>query len=412
MGTHPPVSIERRSGKTGGVRILLLTTSYPLGPGDVSGIFVRRLIDNLGPGVETRVLTPCPDRPLDGSSDKLQDVECFRYAPRKLQVLSHKPGGIPAAFSDRRWRLILVPGLLISMLAATLRHAGRCDIIHANWSICGLIGGIAGKLLGKPVVTTLRGQDVNLQGKVPLLRSIGRFSVRLSSVTVCVSESIAYKMVSACPEYASRIRHIPNGVDPDLLSIPRSPPASGIFRILFAGNLIPVKDLPTLLKAAASLSRHSVIALHILGDGPERKRLESLAADLELSGHATFHGTVPPSEVPGFLASSDALVLPSRKEGRPNIVLEAMAAGVPVVASDIDGINELIDEDRTGLLFPPGNDRKLREQLERLIHEPKLGARLTGNARNLIVDARLLWTDSARRYVTIYRSLIDESCVV
>lgn len=412
MDEGPPLSEERGDKTSHVVRVLVLTTSFPLGKEEVSGVFVKRLVDHLYPQVNVRVLTPCHDRPLKDAGTELRNVECFRYAPRRLQTLTHKPGGIPAAFSAGRWRLVLVPGLLLSMLVATMRRARGCDIIHANWSVCGLIGGIAGKLLGKPVVTTLRGQDVNLQGKVPLLRLISRFSVRLSSITVCVSESIVKKMVSAYPEYASRIRHIPNGVDPDLLSISRSPSAAGIFRILFAGNLIPVKDPTTLLKAAASLSRHTVIALHILGDGPERELLEHLAADLELSAHTMFHGTLPPSEVPGFLASSDALVLPSLKEGRPNIVLEAMAAGVPVVASDIDGVNELISNNRTGILFPPGNDQSLAEQLERLIRDPDLGTRLAGNARKHIVDAELLWTDSARRYISLYRSLIDGSCVV
>jgi len=392
------------------LKVLLLTTSYPLRKDEVSGIFVKRLAEAMSRRVDVKVLTPCPDRPYRDEAQDSAAVSCFRYAPVSLQRLSHKPGGIPAAFSSDRLRLLLVPGFLIAMLAATFRRTRHCDIIHANWSICGVIGGIAGKLRGIPVVTTLRGQDVNLQNRFLLFKWLNRLCLRLSNAVIGVSESITDRLTEEYPVYAGRIQHIPNGVDPDLLDFGTRHRRVDSLRILHLGSLIPRKDVATIIEAVSAFSGHPGITLDIVGDGPERGRLQELSNEHGLSGHARFHGQVPPERVAEFLRQADTLILASHMEGRPNVVLEAMAAGVSVVASNIEGVDELIEADRTGLLFKPGSAAELTAQLERLLRDPGLGDRLAQNSRRRIIKAGLIWTETARHYEALYRALLETPC--
>jgi len=103
----------------------------------------------------------------------------------------------------------------------------------------------------------------------------------------------------------------------------------------------------------------------------------------------------------------DALILSSSSEGRPSAVLEAMAAGVPVIASDIAGVRELIRDGTTGLLFPVGDDRELVTQMKRLIGDPVLRVRLSEASRDFIITNRLLWTETGLRYGEIYADLVS-----
>jgi len=102
------------------------------------------------------------------------------------------------------------------------------------------------------------------------------------------------------------------------------------------------------------------------------------------------------------------LVLASSSEGRPNVVLEAMAAGVPVVAGDIDGVREMIGDNERGLLFPVGDVQRLSDCLQRLLRYPPLAEKLAHSARQWILDERLTWDHTVGQYVDLYRQAIED----
>jgi glycosyltransferase involved in cell wall biosynthesis len=124
---------------------------------------------------------------------------------------------------------------------------------------------------------------------------------------------------------------------------------------LFVGNLVPVKAVDVLL-AAWGMLRDPDAALRIVGDGAERGRLEAMAARLP---GVSFLGALGQPEVARWMAAADVLVLPSRSEGMPNVVVEALASGVPVVASGVGGIGELVADGANGKLVPPGDPAAL-----------------------------------------------------
>jgi len=113
-----------------------------------------------------------------------------------------------------------------------------------------------------------------------------------------------------------------------------------------------------------------------------------------------------PSDIPAVLTEADIFILASHSEGRPNVVLEAMAAGLPVIATNIEGINELIAHNENGLLFRDGSVGELTRYLESLSKDAKLRAELGRKARRFIVERNLSWSNTASRYSELYSSLI------
>lgn len=202
---------------------------------------------------------------------------------------------------------------------------------------------------------------------------------------------LAHRVVANSPAAAARlaeeglpsgaIRVIPNGLDLDRFS-PR--PRTGTIRtIVTVANLRPEKCHDVLIKAFARLDPAG-LRLKIVGDGPCRPALERLAhaesADtrIEFLGHR--------EDVADLLASADLFVLPSRSEAFPNAVLEAMAAGVPVIASAVGGVVDLIEDGTTGLLVPPGDPDALRAAIERLVARPTLAASLGASGQRHVRD--------------------------
>jgi glycosyltransferase involved in cell wall biosynthesis len=107
-----------------------------------------------------------------------------------------------------------------------------------------------------------------------------------------------------------------------------------------------------------------------------------------------------------YLSAADAFVLASYSEGRPNVVLESFAVGLPVIATDIDGVRELVKEGETGLRFQAGNSRELAKQIERLQKKPELQALLSSRGREFIQQNQLLWTNVGQRYADLYKEAI------
>jgi glycosyltransferase involved in cell wall biosynthesis len=147
--------------------------------------------------------------------------------------------------------------------------------------------------------------------------------------------------------------------------------------MISVGRLSPEKGQAGLLQAFAKLRpRHPELQLRLVGDGPDRASLETLVKELGLSDAVTFVGRLPEEETLAEIARANLLVLPSFMEGLPIVLMEAMAAGVPVIASRIAGIPELVEDDETGLLFTPSNWNELASRIDLLLGDDVLRTRL------------------------------------
>jgi glycosyltransferase involved in cell wall biosynthesis len=202
-----------------------------------------------------------------------------------------------------------------------------------------------------------------------------RIALRAAELTIATSAAGEEEARSLG---ADRIERIPNGVDVRLFSPARARPEHDV---TFVGQLVPRKDVATLVRALGRLD--AGLRLCVVGEGPEEPRLRGLCAAAGVG--ATFAGGLPNAEVAAVLARSRCFVLPSRAEGQPKALLEALAAGVPCVASDIPGIRELA---ATGALltFPPGDDGRLAAAVDRVLTDDDLNARLGREGRGLAVQ--------------------------
>ncbi len=179
-----------------------------------------------------------------------------------------------------------------------------------------------------------------------------------------------------------RVWVIPSGYEPRLFEDVKPDAEVAALpgrRVLYVGRLHPQKDVLTLVRAAALLhTPHARVV--IIGDGPDRPMLEGAVRELGLRDVATLLGAVPHWRVPAVLAAGEVLTLPSRYEELGSVLIEAMRAGLPVVASRTGGIPDLVSEGETGLLVPPGDPAALAAALDRVLSDPGWAGQLRANA--------------------------------
>jgi glycosyltransferase involved in cell wall biosynthesis len=177
---------------------------------------------------------------------------------------------------------------------------------------------------------------------------------------------------------ARKIAVVPNGLDVDQFSSRSARPS--LRRVVVVANLRPEKGHDVLMDAAVEVvHRFPDARFELAGGGPELGVLQARAAASPVSHVFTFLGHRP--DVAACLQANDIFVLPSRSEAFPNAVLEAMAAGLPIVASAVGGIPELVDDERTGLLVAPDDPRALADRICRLMTDTALAGRLGAGAR-------------------------------
>jgi len=195
-----------------------------------------------------------------------------------------------------------------------------------------------------------------------------------------------------------RIRVIPNGID--LRPYAERTIERPIRRIVTVANLRPEKAHEVLFQAARLVLRRCPdVEFVIAGDGPRRQELEAMTRGLGIESRVRFLGHC--EQVAGLLAENDAFVLPSRSEAFPNSVLEAMASGLPIVASRVGGILELIEHQRTGVLVPPDDERALGYALLDLIQWTGHAATL-GRAARRAVETRYSFDRMVAAYERLY----------
>jgi glycosyltransferase involved in cell wall biosynthesis len=271
---------------------------------------------------------------------------------------------------------------LVELIALIRRE--RPDIVHVNSSKAGVLGRMAAMLAGAPItVFTVHGWAFKAYSGVAaaLYRFADRLMARATSVTICVTEAERAAGLAAGTCAASRTTVIPNAID--VAASPRAQPHPDAARIVSVGRLSWPKDPITLVRALARVRHDEVIAL-VVGDGPQRADVEAEAHRLGLDSVVQLVG--PREDVPDLLARGDIFVLASRSEGGPISVLEAMAAGLPVVASDVGGVGELVDEGATGLLVPPADPEALGAALQRLLDDAGLRRRMGAAGRQRVAE--------------------------
>ncbi|MEW4526869.1 glycosyltransferase [Maioricimonas sp. JC845] len=298
-----------------------------------------------------------------------------------------------------------VVGRLRSRLRQDRPQILQTFLFHAN-----LAGRLAARWAGVPIVVA--GIRVAEQEKRWHLL-LERLTRRLVTHHVCVSRRVADHAIREMRLDRQRVSVIPNGVEFDRFQSAGACDLSqfGIpieSRVLVSvGRLHPQKGYDLLIEAIAPLLADPPgWQLLIVGEGPARSDLERQIREAGLEGRIHLPGYR--DDVPSILAAADAFVLASRWEGMPNVVLEAMAAGLPVVATDVEGIDELIVDGQTGIVCKPKTVHELRRGLERLLSRSDGGAALGVNAQ-LFVEERFAIESVVRMYDELYVRLLSDA---
>ncbi|MBI4230330.1 MAG: glycosyltransferase family 4 protein [Planctomycetes bacterium] len=254
---------------------------------------------------------------------------------------------------------------------------------------------------GLPYVVSLRGSDVpgHLSGGAAFRVLRGALGGRIERVwreaasVASVSDQLAELARARCPSLRPVV--IPNGVT--ACATTRRDRRDGALRLAWIGRMAPAKGLDVLLRALASLPPDMPPwEAHLAGDGPLRARMETLARRLGLGSRVRFLGWLPHERIGAFLSESDLFALASLDEGMPGVVLEAFASGLPVVASRIRAMRDIVREGHNGLLADPGESAPLSRAIERLLRDGALRARLGATARRDAQSYR--WEHAAESY--------------
>ncbi|MBR9650555.1 glycosyltransferase [Thalassovita aquimarina] len=251
------------------------------------------------------------------------------------------------------------------VLAAYLQDRGVLHLHNHIAKASCTVAMLCHEISGIPYSFTLHGPDIFFETiRWRLDEKIARAAFTACISDFCRSQGMAF----AHRDHWERMHIVHCGVEPGRYAGAGERAGN---RLLFVGRLAAVKGLPVLFEALkAVIAQRPDVHLTLIGDGPNRAVLETEARFMGLSDHVTFAGYKSQSEVAGVLQTVDALVLPSFAEGVPVVLMEAMAAGLPVVATQIAGIPELVEQGESGILVPPGNEKALEAAILRVLADP------------------------------------------
>jgi glycosyltransferase involved in cell wall biosynthesis len=364
----------------------------------MAGIFLERLaVAQRGRGHRVTVVAPA-DAGAGGEDDRAGvTVKRVRYAPARWETLAYRGTMVEAVRSLRG--MASVAGLLGALAAATAREVWKQggDVVHAHWWIPGGLSAWLGATV--PYVVTLHGTDVALLGRSR--------SARLAAGTVLRGAT----RVSAVSSYLAARAAGLLGLEPDAMAVQPMPvdverfarASAGGGGVFTVGRLTAQKGIATLIDAVAWLKDQGrVVALTVVGDGPERDALMRRADRAGIDAHTAFLGTVPPERIPQVLRSADVFAFAAVGEGLGLAVAEALMLGVPVAAARSGGVTDLVPEGRAGQLVPPGDAVAMGRAIARLLDDGA-AAREAAAAVGRDLRDRLRPESVARACESLYR---------
>jgi len=360
-------------------------------------------------------------RPLGAALRRAGHDVCFCCSPGDLLDSLEREGFRVLALPIERSYDLVKHLVSLWKLYRFLRRT-PFDVVHTHTPVAGLIGRVAARLAGAPrVVYTAHGFYFH-DGMNPLVRrlfvSLERFGGRLSDLVLVQSEEDYREALRERIMPGERLVHIGNGVDPTRFG--REVHAGGAAAarralglnegpvVGFVGRIVREKGVMEFVRAAAAVRRDHPRAEFVMIGAPLEsdrddcwERVRELAAELGLSD--ALHMTGYRKDVPVLLSLFDLFVLPSYREGMPRALLEAMASGIPVVASDIRGCREEVEEGVTGFLVPPRDHERLAESISALLDSPGRARRMGEAAR-----ARVVERFDEREIVSLQVRLLEE----
>lgn len=329
-------------------------------------------------------------------------VEHFARLGHETHIVSFRPADIPGVTVHH------VDGLEAIGKARYLVHARRVsalvkelqpDLLHAlHLTSYGFLAGLSGV---EPSIVSVWGTDVL---EAPTLTPMHRWITKHALTRAGAVTATGLRLAEATLPYLPRgkgVSVIPYGVELEHFAPRERMPGARIV-VGTMSRLSPEKGLPHLLRAIALLRDRGIdLELSLCGDGPSRGQLEKIARDLQLGDRVRFLGEIAHHDVPAVLQTFDIFAMPSTWEGFGVSALEASAMQLPVVASNVHGIPDVVVDGRTGLLTPPANVAAIADAIERLALDTEM-RRAMGVAGRRFVEENYRWSDNAALMERLY----------
>jgi glycosyltransferase involved in cell wall biosynthesis len=306
-----------------------------------------------------------------------------------------------------RWKNLYLSFIPRHIAIKKLVKKIKPDLIHAHF-----IAKYGFHLLGlnvHPSVVSAWGDDILILPKKSWL--IHKYTKKvLTSVDLvyAVSHNIGDHIRTDFNIPPNKIRYLPFGIDTDLFApiLDKKEYNRTTIEIFSNRGFFPVYDTETLVRGfALAYQRNSSLHLTLKGDGPDEQKIEGLVSSLGISDVVSFREKTQYNEVPKDYRNADIFITTSRSDGTPVSILEAMASGLPCIATSVGGIPEWIDDQKSGLLIPPGSSENVAESILKLAQDPALCTRLGIAARKTIVE-RGQWNTLMAQAEKDYQALI------
>ncbi len=389
------------------MKVLVVGSVYPRFEEDNEVPWLRKSVATLqSAGVEVEVMAPSYKGLKSHTIDGVP-VHRFRYAPKKLEILTHDEGAPTKMAKHPSMQLLAIPYCISGFFKCLwLAKTKKFDIIHAHWPFPhALIALGACKLFRIPLVLNFHGAELLLIRKKKWIRPIMKFIIGQANAIFANSRFTASK-ISALR--ATKIEWSPYGSPLSSGKIPPPHTRGDRYKILFVGRHIERKGIEYLIQAAKLLDPQK-FEVRIVGKGNLTESLKNLAQKLS-TDNVTFTGPLSPDDLRKEYQKSNCFVLPAivdskgDTEGLGVVLIEAMQYGLPVIASDVGGIPDVVVNGETGILVPEKNPEALAQAFQKIESDPAYEAKLLKGAEKRINDC-FCWEKIAQKQIAIYKHL-------
>lgn len=387
-------------------RLLVVTSTFPRWRGDCEPPFVFELARRLTDHYEVMVLAPHAPGAMRVEQMDGVSVHRFRYFFPPWEVLAYN-GGIMANLKKSRLCYLLVPLFMLSeffnLVCLVRKH--RVDVIHAHWLIPqGIIAACARILCrgsSPALVCTSHGSDLlGLSGKV--FAWMKTWTIKHADRLAVVSEAMRNRASVLAP--SNSVDVIPMGVDLTGRFTPPTVNTRSYDELLFAGRLVENKGVCQLILAMPEVAmRYPDVRLTIVGDGPERVRLEALAQRLGLAEQVRFLGALENDALPTLYGQAAIFVMPSLEEGLGLTLVEALGCECPVAVSDLPSVRDVVIDGVTGCIFRAGDQADIAQKIIDLLGRPEKRVALARAGRAHVL-ARYDWAAVVSRHLRLFES--------
>ena len=406
------------------MKVLVIGSVYPRFQEDAEVPWLRTSIAHLKKaGVEIQVLAPAykglKSHDIDGTH-----VNRFRYAPASWEILTHEEGA-PSKMASKPWLQLLAIPYIINGFFQCIRicRKWRPDVIHAHWPFPhAYIALGAAKLFKIPLVLNFHGAELLLIRKKKWVKPLLKFAIGQAQAIFANSSFTAGKIKAlrnVNVEWSPYGTTLEDNKDESgvILSETKDPvtivphPVNGKFKILFVGRHIERKGICYLIEAAKYLPKDK-FEIRIVGVGDLTEQLKQQAAAVSEGAEIIFMGKLSPEDLANEYRTANVFTLPAivdhkgDTEGLGVVLIEAMELGLPIVASNVGGIPDVVVDGESGILVPEKDPVALAEAFKRLEANPTLIQKLLAGARNRIEEC-FTWDGIIERQVEVYKKVIS-----